>query len=42
MVEIIEGVIKYLLKMRFFTYVCQTERKNALGIKVIRLFYVDF
>lgn len=39
--ETIEFTIKYLIKMRSFPYVCQTEKYNALGIRVISQFYVD-
>lgn len=41
MLAIIEALIKYMVKLRFYPYVCQTERKNILGIRVIQQFYVD-
>lgn len=39
--ETIEFTIKYLIKMRCFPYVCQTDKYNALGIRVFSQFYVD-
>lgn len=41
MIEILEMMIKYMTKLRQYPYVCQTEKKNLLGIRVINQFYVD-
>ena len=34
-------LIKYISRLRKFSYVCQTEKKNKIGINVIRNFYTD-
>ena len=41
MIGIVEMLIMYMTKLRRFPYVCQTERKNLLGIRIIDQFYVD-
>ena len=36
MLQIVDFLIKYLSEMRKFPYVCQTEKYNSLGIKVLQ------
>ena len=38
----IEAQLKYLIRARKFSYVCQTTHMGNLGIKVHKSFYVDF
>ena len=39
--EIIEFLIKYMIKLRQYPFVCQTQKKNLLGINVISQFYCN-
>ena len=41
LLENVEFLIKYVIRIRQFGYVCQTEKQNLLGIRVINQFYVD-
>ena len=35
MLDVTDHLIKYLIRMRLFPYVAQTEKYNPLGIKVV-------
>ena len=41
LLSLVDQTIKYMIKMRKFAFVMQTEKKNLMGIKVINQFYVD-
>mmetsp|Transcript_37876 Transcript_37876/g.49763 ORF Transcript_37876/g.49763 Transcript_37876/m.49763 type:complete len:95 (+) Transcript_37876:838-1122(+) len=41
MTQLVDDLIKYMLRMRLFPYVAQTEKYNRLGIKVVTQFYVN-
>lgn len=38
----IEAQIKYLINARKYSYVCQTTKIGSSGIKVHKIFYVDY
>ena len=41
LLENAEFIIKYLIKLRRFPFVCQTQRPNGVNLNVIDQFYVD-
>ena len=41
LLEIADFLIKYMIELRKYPFVCQTQKRNVLGINVIQQFYVD-